>query len=266
MKLRAQIRSLIVLAFFIGGLDFLYASSIDQGIGFYKEGKYEEAVRSFNSLLVEGPSRSERRVIYLYMGKSYESQGRLDKAIAAYEEAVIYDKKNWRRHRDLGGLYEKSDLPWKALGCYKKANKLNPKETSLFLSLGRCWRKLGLYSDALPWLEKGLAAGDGGPLIQAEFSALFEGQGRFAEAALAASKSDDQGTRLIYLAILGNSPDLIKEGRARLARSGVSKETRQAYENLVQLAQLSPDEILAGKTSHSALQAILESPFIEGKK
>lgn len=242
------------------------AKPFDEGMALYKQGQYEEAIKAFQSSLDSGTTRADRRVLYLFMGKSYESAGRLDKAVSAYEEALQYDRKNWRRHRDLGGLYEKTELNWKALGCYKEAIELSPHEPILFLALGRVYRKVGLYSDAIFWMDKALDARKDEPEVLSELSHIYEGQGRFEEAAFAAKMSDKVGTRLIYLAVLAGNAGLAKEGVARLGQSGVSKETRQAYENLVQLLQLPPKEILAGKSPNTALQKVLKSPFNEGMK
>jgi len=68
----------------------------------YKEGRMREAAEAYEVALQYKTSRSLRRFIYVYLGKSYESHGRLDKGIAAYEEALALDPKDWRRHRDLG--------------------------------------------------------------------------------------------------------------------------------------------------------------------
>lgn len=244
----------------------LQASSFDQGMDFYKEGKFVEAARAFEKSLEEGSTtRAQRRQIYLYMGKSYEAFNRLDKAISAYENVISYDKNNWRYHRDVAALYEKVELYPKALIAYKRAIDLNSKEPSLFLGLGRTWRKIGLYSYAEDELNKAAASPEIIPGVDEELSLVYEGQGRFLEAATACSKTGDKGPRLIYLAALAQDPALIKEGRRRLGVSGLSKETTQAYENLVQLLSLPPMGILAGKTNNPTLQALLKAPFIEGK-
>jgi tetratricopeptide (TPR) repeat protein len=187
----------------------------------------------------------------------------LDKAINAYENAVLYDKRNWRRHRDLGGLYEQAELLLKAKYSYSRALELNPKEPGLFLSMGRVWRKMTLYSYALPWLEKALVSGQDIGLVQEQLSLLYEGQGQFDKAAAACEATNDDGKRLIYLALLAGNTRIVKEGQSRLTQAKVSRETRQVYENLIELLQHPPMDILAGKTSNPALQAMLKNHFSE---
>ena len=251
---------------FLGARAPLQAAKVDSAMSAYKAGRFSDAAHEFEKLLERPTSRSERRIIYLYMGKSYESAGRLDKAVSAYEESVRYDKKNWRRHRDLGGLYEQSDLPWKALSCYKKAHELNRKGPSLFLSMARVWRKIGLYANAVPWIEKAIAANPDDSAVLDEWAKILAGQGRFQEAAGVVARLSEAGPRLLVLAILGQEASLMPAGWERLRQGGASKPTIQAYENLVELLRLPPKEILAGNTTNSILQDLLKSPFKEGSK
>ena len=206
----------------------------DLGEALYKNGRMEEAAAAFETALTYDTSRAQRRFIYLFLGKSYESSSRLDKAVSAFENAVLYDRRNWRRHRDLGWLYEQADLPWKARDRYARALELNPSEPALFLSIGRIWRKIGLYSYALPWLEKALAAKEEVEATQLELSLAYEGQGRFDKAAAACAQTADDGKRLVYLAALAGDANLIKDGQARMLKFGASRRTRQDYENLVE--------------------------------
>lgn len=254
----------------------LYASSIDavrakleklseQGSGrtkatlnselgslLYKEGRMKEAAQAFEAALQHDTTRKMRRYIYLYMGKSYESSSRIDKAIPAYELALRYDKKNWRRHRDLGLLYEQAELYRQALASYEVALKRNPKEAGLFLAMGRTWRKLGLYSEAEPWLRQAENAGHRVDQVQEELSLLYEGQGRFGEAATECSKNVsadstiEKKARLVYLAALAGDSALIKQGKLLLA--GAPRETILFYENLVELLRL-PSESNGSNTS-----------------
>ncbi len=236
----------------------VFAAPQDSGMNLYKQGKFPEAAQAFEDALQKSTTRGERRVIYLYMGKSYLSAGRLDKAISAYEQALDYDPRNWRRHGDLAGLYEQAELYWKAVNLYKSALALNPKDPSLFLSLGRIWRKIGIYAYALAAVDS--AALNGGPndFVQQELSRIYEGQGRFQDAAAASLKGNDDARRVVYLAALADDKGLLDEGLKKMKTERVSPESIRTYENLVQLLQLSPQEILAGKTSSTTLQELLK--------
>lgn len=126
----------------------------DLGTLLYRKGDYAEASKAFEESLLNPTRRSLKRHIYRFLGKSYESSGRIDKAIDAYEQAVRYDKSNWRRYRDLGVLYEEMRLTNKAVEMYSQAIKLGPREASLYWNRGRTRRKMSLYEKAEPDLKK----------------------------------------------------------------------------------------------------------------
>lgn len=240
---------------------------VDLGMARYKSEQMAEAAKAFESALDSDTSSAQRRQIYLYLGKSYESSGRLDKAISAYEEAVVYDRRNWRRHRDLGGLYEQAELYWKAIASYKKALDLSANSPEVFFALGRTWRKVGLYAYA----EKALLSAKGSENLKwgvyQELSYVYEGQGRFLEAAQACEKSrSDNGIRLMYLAALSGDAHFKIQARQLMAQTGIKQETRQAYENLVQLLSLSPKEIVGLTAGDPSLRALIKSQITEGTK
>src|SRR4051812_11626054 len=60
----------------------------DLGNSLYRQGRMPEAAQAFEQSLLAAPGYKLRRHNYLYLGKSYESSGRPDKAIPAYEQAV----------------------------------------------------------------------------------------------------------------------------------------------------------------------------------
>ena len=74
----------------------------DLGVMQYKQGNFDAAIAALEQALTYRPKKKIKKRTYLYLGKSYESHVGLEEAIGAYEQAVIYDRKNWKRHRDLG--------------------------------------------------------------------------------------------------------------------------------------------------------------------
>jgi tetratricopeptide (TPR) repeat protein len=165
----------------------------------------------------------------------------------------------------LARLYEQAELYRKALNEYERSLHFNSKEPDLFFALGRTWRKLGLYTDAERWLIKAQEAGYDLLAVQNEFSRVYEGQGRYQEAALAWSQTKGDGKRLFYLAALAHDDTLLGIARERMKTEPVSSDTTRTYENLVQLLARSPQEILAGKTNDPTLQLLLKTQIYEDK-
>jgi tetratricopeptide (TPR) repeat protein len=208
------------------------------GTQLYKEGRWVEAIEAFDDALSYGPPTVLKKHIYLYMGKSYESSGRIDKAITAYEQAVLFDKRNWRRHRDLAGLYEHEHLFEKAIGSYETALRYNPKEPSVHFALGRIYRRLSRFEKAEPHFVAALDHGYAPADVFSELSQVFEAQGKYSEAAsscaevLTEASPPEDWARLVYLSLLGRQDDLSAKGLAALQKKNVSDETIRFYEAL----------------------------------
>jgi tetratricopeptide (TPR) repeat protein len=204
----------------------------------YKQGHWDAAIEAFDNSLTYGPPTILKKHIYLYMGKSYESSGRIDKAISAYEQAAIFDKRNWRRHRDLAGLYERENLLEKAVASYETALRYNPKEASVHFSLGRIFRQVSQYEKAETHLVSALDLGQREADVFSELSFVFENEGKYSEAAAACDETltdasgADEWARLIYLSLLGRQPELTAKGFAGLRKKNVPDETIRFYEAL----------------------------------
>jgi tetratricopeptide (TPR) repeat protein len=242
----------------------------------YKRGQMADAAVAFENALLGNPSRSERRHITLFLGKSYESSGRTDKAITAYEQALELDPKNWKRHRDLAVLYEESQLYRKAILGYEDALQRDPKELSLLVALGRVHRKMGLCDAAEFFLVQDRNLGDTSIEVDREFSFVYEIQGRFGESAAAWEKSLGQAStaadmgRFIYLSCLAKNKPLADKGLAQLKALSVNDETRRFYENLVELlSKEAPPQPLnlsvAQASQDPTLKGLIDSILVEPK-
>jgi len=205
----------------------------------YKEGKFKKAAEAFEVSLTYKTSRTMRKHIYLYLGKSYESYARLDKAISAYEMAAKYDKRNWRRHRDLAVLLEKVKLYHKAIDSYETALSRTRKKPHLHFQLGRTWGKRGIYSKAEEHLLRAKELGQKDQPLYRELSRIYEGQGRFTDAVLAFEKVLGDGSppkdwaKIIYLSILAGKKTFANQGMDQLRKMQLSEGTLQFYESLV---------------------------------
>ncbi len=213
----------------------------DLGTLLYRKGQMAEAAKEFEVALTFATTRTMRRHIYLFMGKSYDSSGRLDRAISAYEEALEYDRHNWKRHRDLANLYEQAELYKKAREYYANARTLNPREPSLTFVGGRVFRKIGLYKQAEEFQLKAREMGYDRNAIHRELSMIYSRRGRPADAlsewkaGAGDSEALDDIARTVYLAVLADDRAGAKAALPRLKAAGASPETVQLYENLVEL-------------------------------
>lgn len=230
----------------------------------YQAGRMPEAAAAFATALESNGSKAMKRHDYLYLGKSYESSGRADKAVDAYRQALAYDSRNWRRHRDLGLLYKRVRLTDEAITELQAALALEPDEPTLHFDLGSVWREEGLYADAERALKRALALGHDKNRVNREMSFVLEGQGRFAEAAeffektLGPSPSSPELARLIYLYALGHSSAAARAAVDRLRASGASTATVSFYDSLARLAAGGPENVLNLDGMDPSLRTLVE--------
>jgi len=228
----------------------------------YKKGRMVEASQAFEAALDLDPGRKARKHIYLYLGKSYESSGRIDKAIDAYEKIADLDESNWRRQRDLAVLYEQVMLYRQAIDRYEKAAKLRPREGSLYAAMGRTWRKCNLLERAEADLKTAEDLGYDKVALRCEQSRVYEGEGRFADAASAWSECVGSGSadaawgKLVYLAMLGGNDALAQAGLARLREMKASEETLAFYNELVRLGHEKPSRVAQGETRNRQIKTM----------
>jgi tetratricopeptide (TPR) repeat protein len=237
----------------------------DLATHYYRSGRMREAAATFERALECRTSKSQKRHIYRFLGKSYESDGRPDKAIEAYEQAVAYAPNNWRRHWNLAALYEEVQLFTKAESSYQAAIKHNSKEPALYVGLARTWRKMGLSDDAEDCLKKAHALGEDTALYYQELSFIYESQSRFYEAAKAYHKilketsSPSDWGRLVYLASLGDDKETVNEGLNNLRKMDTPPQTMLFYEELADFFQKSPRDVLTMNISDPTLKTLVLS-------
>ncbi len=229
----------------------------------YRQGRFEEAAVAYETALSYNPNRSLKREGYLYLGKSQESSGRPDKALEAYQQAAFYDRKNWRRHRDLAQIYESVLLYPDAVASYITAIKYNPKSPQIYLSLGRTYRKMGLYQEAEVALKKSEGLDHDSAALFHEFSLVCEGSGRFEEAAtrqrraLSPSSPIPDWGRLIYLAALAGDKTLANEGLSQIRKRETLPDTVSFYEELVDLIGRKPEARLNASLVDPTLRTLI---------
>jgi tetratricopeptide (TPR) repeat protein len=232
--------------------------NMEMGRELYRLGRMAEAAQAYETALQFDTSKRMRRTIYLYLAKSYESSNQPEKATKAYEEALARDKRNWRRHRDLGLQYETLGRYDDAVARYERALRLEPSKTVVMMALARTYRKMGLAEYAEDWLKKALAANHRASEVDQELSYVYEMEGRYPESAQVWMSAIgpglapvDQLCRLVYLGLLSNDPVLVKKAMKRVKAARKSKDTGVFYENLVQLLTQHPDAVLLGKTPNA---------------
>jgi tetratricopeptide (TPR) repeat protein len=91
----------------------------------YREGRYQDAIRSYTEAAKEV---SEQSAAFLGRGMAHEMVNQTPKAIEDYKRAVEVDRKNYRAMENLAGIYERGGryIP-EAITLYRHALKLDPR-------------------------------------------------------------------------------------------------------------------------------------------
>jgi adenylate cyclase len=126
------------------------------------------------------------------LGDVYAVQGEYEKAIAEYERAVELDPNDAWGYRSLGYTLTSAGKPQEAIPLLKESMRLSPlskTHASMCLyRLGRAYRTIGQYDEALSALKKALEIRPNFFLIHMELTATFIHLGREEEARAAAAE------------------------------------------------------------------------------
>jgi tetratricopeptide (TPR) repeat protein len=83
------------------------------------------------------------------LGRAYQEQGRLKKAIVEYETAVKIMPNHYKAYYNLGVVYDQKDEFIKALDNYKKSITINSGFANAHYNLANIYQKRGLLDDAI---------------------------------------------------------------------------------------------------------------------
>jgi tetratricopeptide (TPR) repeat protein len=158
---------------------------LSEGIDFYNERKYDEAIASFEKVIEKFPSNTEGyynlglaymrkgdvdRAIeclekavelksagiepYLALGESYFKKGDSEKAEDNFKLAIEFQPENPKAHYNLGIVFYKLDKTEDALNAFDKAIELNPELSSACYQAGLASVKMGNYKKAIKYFEE----------------------------------------------------------------------------------------------------------------
>jgi len=156
----------------------------NEGIDFFKQGKYKEAIDSFLkaadkfpdsvevlynlgvSYLRSGNSENaistlEKAIqlkqdiieVYFALGECYFTIGKSDKAMEAFSKAIDFQPNNAKAYYNLGIVYYKYDKTDEAIGFLEKAIELDPAFSSAYYQAGLVNIKKGDLRKAIKYFE-----------------------------------------------------------------------------------------------------------------
>ena len=116
------------------------------GASFHDEGKIDKAIDAFNEVLEINPESSEA---HYNLGNAYADKEMFDEAIAMYKKAVENDSEFVDAYLNLSTLYLDMDLTDEAIALCRKAIDTNPNDAFLCFYLGEAYAQNLQYKEAI---------------------------------------------------------------------------------------------------------------------
>lgn len=129
------------------------ATAFARGNQLLREGKLEEAIASYQEAIEKNPHFAYS---YQNLGETLEKLGRIEEAIAAFGQAVAIDPRNPWFFYKLGIMLIQKGHFQQAVNYLHQAINLKNDVPKFYVGLGIALVKLGQWSDAVEYLDKSL--------------------------------------------------------------------------------------------------------------
>ncbi len=108
-------------------------NKFDQGVQFYQQGKFEEAIEAFEGVITNKPDFAEG---YYNLGMACLRQGDPDRAIEVIHKAIELKPDFIEAYFGLGQAYIDKNEEEQATEIFKKAVAINPSDAKIYVNLG----------------------------------------------------------------------------------------------------------------------------------
>jgi len=126
-------------------------NKFEQGILYFEQGKFEEAIEAFEAVLKEKPDFAEG---YYNLGMVFLRKGENENAEKAMAKAIEIKPDFIEAYFGLGQVYVERGEEEEALKLYQKAIEIKPNEAKIFVNLGALYFSRGEEDLALEALLK----------------------------------------------------------------------------------------------------------------
>ncbi len=164
-------------------------TAILRGNYFYNQGKYEEALASYNWSL---ELRPDNPVTLYNRGNIYGKLGRYDEALADFNHSLKLNTNDPLAFYNRGTIYGKLGRYDEALADFNSSLKLSPNELYPLCNRGITYMKLGKYDEALADFNLCLELEPGDPSTLYNLACLFSAWGKTDDALAYLEKAIDK--------------------------------------------------------------------------
>jgi len=134
--------------------------NMDQGLQFFNQGEYEQALTVFNAAL---ELDDQQPAIWANVGNTHSKLNQNEQAVEAYQKAIVLAPEDPTLYQNMGGLYASMGDTEKARELYQKAVSLSaygdPKDAAVnYYNMGVTFINSGKAEEAIEALNKALEA------------------------------------------------------------------------------------------------------------
>lgn len=126
---------------------------IDKGNFFFDEGKFKEAINTFNRVLTQEPKNID---VLISIGLSYRNLNEYDNAINFYEQVLEIEAENKTALNNIGYALQCKDEKEKAIEMYKKSLEIDPCYDNPLVNLTTLYFDAKQYDEAIEVFKKAL--------------------------------------------------------------------------------------------------------------
>ena len=142
-------------------------------------GKLDEAIAAFQQIIALKPDYAEA---YNNMGNALQEQGKPDEAIASYKKALLLKPDYAHACYNIGVTLQKQGKPDEAIASYKKALLLKPDYEHACISIGNALQEQGKPDEAIASYKKALSLKPNNAIACNNMGMALQKQGQLDEA------------------------------------------------------------------------------------
>ncbi len=161
-----------------------------EGAAFYDEGKIDKAIDAFNEVLEIKPESPEA---HYNLGNAYADKEMFDEAIAMYKKAVENDSEFVDAYLNLSTLYLDMDLINEAISLCRQAIDANPNDAFLCFYLGEAYAINLQYKEAITEYKKAMSLNPMDPETQYRLAETYYEIEQFKMALEHAAQAEELG-------------------------------------------------------------------------
>ena len=134
-----------------------------------RKGKPNEAIFLCQKVVNDGTGYPD---VYSVLGHALEICGRLEEAISAYRQALLYTPQDTKLLLEIGKIYQANNQPDKSIEVYRKVIEQDPNTTHAYWMLGNLLKQQGREAEAIIYHTKLLVLDWNAPIIDYDYEAL----------------------------------------------------------------------------------------------